>query len=101
MAHIIEDEPTHFPLLDLPSHEGKDEKHVDHDFYYNVSDFCRRWESDICPKSYEEIFDAFKEVNNCALAGTSGQNRLEDLGINATEKNNFTSSAQKGEMKCP
>jgi len=64
-------EPTHFSLFDLPSHEGKDEEHVDHNFYYNVSHFYRRREFDICPKSNEEIFDTFKEVNNCALPSAS------------------------------
>ena len=81
---IIEDKPTCFPLLDLSSYECNDEKHIDHDFNYNVSHFYRRREFDIYPKSGEEIFDTFKEVNNFALSGPNGHNRLGDLGFNAT-----------------
>ena len=98
---IIEDEPTYFSLFDLPGHEGKDAKHVDHDFYYNVSHFYRRREDDICPKSDEEIFDMFEKVNNFALAGANGQNRLGNLGFNATEMKKSTRGAQKEGMKCP
>ena len=98
---IIEDEPTYFSLFDLPSQEGKNVKHIDHDFYYNVSHFYRRREFDVYPKSDEEVFDTFKEVNNCASASSSGQNRLGDLGFNSTEKKNLTRNAQKARLRCP
>jgi hypothetical protein len=98
---IIEDEPTYFSLFDFPSHEGKDEKHIDHDFYYDVSHFYRWREFDICPKSDEKVFDTFEDVNNCAFNSVSGQNGLGDLGFNATERKNLTRSAQIEGMRCP
>jgi hypothetical protein len=75
----IEDELTYFSLFNFLCYKGKNEKHLSHDFYYNVCHFCRRRELDIYPKSCEEILDTFKEVNECALAGANGKNRLCDF----------------------
>ena len=68
-------------MFDLPRHKGKDEKHVNHDFHYNVGHFWCRWDIDIYPQSCEEILDTFKKVDKCVLVGTNGKNSLKVLGV--------------------
>jgi len=84
-------------LFDLPRDKGEDEKHVNHDFHYNVGHFCGRWDVDIYPQSYEEILDTFKEVDKCALAGANGKNRLSDLGIKEDTKRIETEPTERRE----
>lgn len=62
--HPVENQLTYFSLFNFLCHEGKDEKHIDHDFHYNIGHFCRLWEFDICPESDKEILDTFKEVDH-------------------------------------
>ena len=75
-------------------------KHIDHDFYYNVSHFYRRREFDVYPKSDEEVFDTFKEVNDCASARASGLNRL-GFGLQRNEKEGFDEERTESRVEIP
>lgn len=94
--HIIQHELTYFSLFNLPCYEGKDEKHLDHNFHYNIGHFCCRREFDICPKSYEEILDTFKEVDKCTLAGAGGKNRLGIWASKEYKENRGITHREKG-----
>ena len=79
--HIIGNKLTYIPLFNLLCHEGEDEKHLNHDFHYNVSHFWRRGDFDIYPQSREEIFDTFKEVDKCASPGANSKNSLSNFAV--------------------
>jgi hypothetical protein len=72
---------TRSSLFNLLCCEGKDEKHLGHHLHDDVGHSLGWWEFNVCLKSFEEIFDALKKVDEYTLAGVYGLSRLADLSV--------------------
>jgi hypothetical protein len=73
-------------LLDLPRHDAKDRKYPSHDLDKYIRHPCD-WENpDISLESHEEMFDSFKDVDECTLAGIDSLDRLRSFRFTAVHE---------------
>jgi len=69
-------ELTRSALLDLLCRDGKNRKHLNHDFDDHVCHPCRRWHFDIRLKTPEEVLDPLEDFGEYILAIGNGLSRL-------------------------